>query len=106
MRLGNTRRFGRDQDGLSEVGGMRLPGATSVAVVGLGYWGPNLLRVLFELPDVHVKYACDLDLDRLRKAIRRYPSAEPTTGDERLLPDPQIAAVFIPAPVFTHYGQP
>src|SRR5436853_3871212 len=95
MRLGNTRRFGRDQDGWAEVAGTPLPGATSVAVVGLGYWGPNLLRVLFELPDVHVKYACDLDLDRLRKAIRRYPSVEPTTDYERILADPEISAVFI-----------
>jgi predicted dehydrogenase len=75
-----------------------------VAVVGLGYWGPNLLRVLFELPDVKVKYACDLDTGRLAKAIRRYPSVEPTTEFVRVLSDPEIDAVFIATPVFTHFA--
>ena len=33
----------------------------NVGVVGLGYWGPNLLRGLIELPDVDVCYICDLE---------------------------------------------
>ena len=98
----NGRRFYRDEDVLPRIEN-GAAGLTSVAVVGLGYWGPNLLRVLFELPDVHVKYACDLDPDRLRKAIRRYPSVEPTTDLERVLDDPEVSAVFIATPVFTHY---
>ncbi|TML34274.1 MAG: Gfo/Idh/MocA family oxidoreductase [Actinobacteria bacterium] len=101
-RLKNGRRFYRDEDVLPRIEN-GAAGLTSVAVVGLGYWGPNLLRVLFELPDVHVKYACDLDPDRLRKAIRRYPSVEPTTDLERVLDDPEVSAVFIATPVFTHY---
>ncbi|HEX8075708.1 MAG TPA: Gfo/Idh/MocA family oxidoreductase [Thermoleophilaceae bacterium] len=72
-------------------------------MIGLGYWGPNLLRVLFELPDVTVKYACDLDTDRLAKAIRRYPSVEPTTDVDRVLDDPEVDAVLIATPVFTHF---
>jgi predicted dehydrogenase len=75
----------------------------NVAVIGLGYWGPNLLRVLFELPDVTVKYACDLDTSRLAKAIRRYPSVEPTTDIDRVLDDPDVDAVLIATPVFTHF---
>jgi predicted dehydrogenase len=75
----------------------------NVAVVGLGYWGPNLLRVLFELPETKVKYACDLDTRRLSKVIRRYPSVEPTTDFDRVLADPEVDAVVIATPVFTHY---
>jgi predicted dehydrogenase len=74
-------------------------------VVGLGYWGPNLLRVLFEFPDVRVKYACDLQTEPLAKAIRRYPSIEATTDIDRVLEDPDVDAVVIATPVFTHYEQ-
>src|SRR5438105_327970 len=99
----SRRLFGREDDDGRRLNGFGPAAPLSVAVVGLGYWGPNLLRVLFELPDVHVKYACDLDPDRLRKAIRRYPSVEPTTDLERVLDDPEVSAVFIATPVFTHY---
>ena len=97
-----TRRFARDDD-TARIVPLRLPGTTNVAVIGLGYWGPNLLRVLFELPDVQVKYACDVDMSRLAKAIRRYPTVEPTTDVERVLSDPEVDAVLIATPVFTHY---
>ncbi len=73
-------------------------------MVGLGYWGPNLLRVLFELPDVRVKYACDLERERLTKVVRRYPSVEPTTQFDQVLSDPDVDAIFLATPVFTHYG--
>jgi predicted dehydrogenase len=102
--LRDIRRFSRDSDDQSGLNGLGLPGTTDVAVVGLGYWGPNLLRVLFELPDVKVRYACDLDTERLAKAIRRYPSVEPTTEFARVLADPEIDAVFIATPVFTHFA--
>ena len=48
---------------------------TRVAVVGLGYWGPNLLRVLAEQPDAELAWICDLDRDRLSAYRRRYPEA-------------------------------
>jgi predicted dehydrogenase len=76
---------------------------TNVAVVGLGYWGPNLLRVLFELPDVAVRYACDLDSERLAKSARRYPGVRFTTSFEDVLADPAVDAVIIATPVFTHF---
>ena len=42
-----------------------------VAVVGLGYWGPNLLRALVDDPGVEVKHICDRDEDHLRRFHRR-----------------------------------
>ena len=77
--------------------------AISVAVVGLGYWGPNLLRALFELNDVEVTYICDLDPDRLERFGRRYPSARPTRDFDNVLADPTVDAVVIATPVFTHF---
>jgi predicted dehydrogenase len=75
----------------------------SVGVVGLGYWGPNLLRGLVEQPGVDVSYICDLDEERLAIAGRRYPGATRTTCYEDLLDDPRLDAVLIATPVFSHF---
>ncbi len=74
-----------------------------VAVVGLGYWGPNLLRVLADDSGVLVKWMCDLDPVRLDRYRRRYPATELTTDVTRILADPAVDAVFIATPVFTHH---
>ena len=72
-------------------------------LVGLGYWGPNLLRVLAEMPEVEVKWICDLDAQRLERFHRRYPSACPTTDVDLLLGDPDLDVIVIATPVFTHF---
>lgn len=72
-------------------------------LVGLGYWGPNLLRVLGDLADVEVSWICDLDADRLERFARRHPAAATTGEVERLLEDPDLDAVVIATPVFTHF---
>jgi len=74
-----------------------------IAVVGLGYWGPNLLRVLGDNLDAEVRWICDLDTDRLAKYRRRHPAARVTTRIERVLSDPSVDAVIIATPVHTHY---
>jgi predicted dehydrogenase len=74
-----------------------------VAVVGLGYWGPNLLRVLLERPDVDVRWMCDLDPARLDRLTRRYPSVEPTLELDEVLSDPSVDGVLLATPVHTHY---
>ena len=84
----------RDLAMTSEVG---------VAVVGLGYWGPNLLRVLGDNLDASVKWICDLDTERLEKYRRRHPGARVTTRIDRVLADPAVDAVIIATPVHTHY---
>ncbi len=83
--------------------GMRGTGQVGVAVVGLGYWGPNLLRVLGDNLDVTVRWICDLDPERLGKYRRRHPDAHVTTRIERVLADPDVDAVIIATPVDTHY---
>ena len=75
-----------------------------VAVVGLGYWGPNLLRVLGDNLDVSVRWICDLDPERLGKYRRRHPGARATTRIDRVLADPAVDAVVIATPVDTHYN--
>ena len=74
-----------------------------VGVVGLGYWGPNLLRVLFEHEDVEVAWICDVDESRLARLARRYPTVRATTEYDALLADAGLDAIFIATPVFTHF---
>ena len=74
-----------------------------VAVVGLGYWGPNLLRVLVERTDVEVRWICDRDQDRLDRLTRRYPAVRPTPDLEDVLDDPLVDGVLLATPVHTHY---
>ena len=74
-----------------------------VAVVGLGYWGPNLVRVLFERTDVDVRWICDRDQERLERVCRRYPSASRTRNLDEILLDASVDAVLLATPVFTHY---
>jgi predicted dehydrogenase len=78
-------------------------GEVRVAVVGLGYWGPNLLRVLIEMSGVKVKYICDLDEERLGRYSRRYPGTIATSSYQEVLDDPEVHAVVIATPVFTHH---
>ena len=74
-----------------------------VAVVGLGNWGPNLLRVLGEDFDVQVRWLCDLDSSRLAKCRRHHPDARVTTRMDRILGDPAVDAVVVATPPETHY---
>jgi predicted dehydrogenase len=73
-------------------------------LVGLGYWGPNLLRVLADMPNVEIKWICDLDTQRLQRFGRRYPNSSQTTEVDDLLDDPELDAIVIATPVFTHFG--
>jgi predicted dehydrogenase len=75
-----------------------------VAVVGLGYWGPNLVRNLHELEQAEVAYACDLREEALAGVARRYPAVPLTTSYERVLADPDVDAVAIATSVSSHYA--
>ena len=74
-----------------------------VGVVGLGYWGPNLVRNLHELPDADLIAVCDLREASLDKIARRYPSVATTTRYDDLLEDDSLEAVAIATPVSSHY---
>ncbi|HEX7175138.1 MAG TPA: Gfo/Idh/MocA family oxidoreductase, partial [Pyrinomonadaceae bacterium] len=77
--------------------------ATTVGIIGCGYWGPNLLRNFSENESAELRWVCDLDPKRLEVMGRRYPSAETTPDCEQLFADPRLDAVVISTPVGTHY---
>ena len=74
-----------------------------VAVIGLGAWGPNLLRVLGDNVDAKVRWICDVDSSRLARYRRHHPDARVTTRPERILGDPSVDAVVLATPAHTHY---
>jgi predicted dehydrogenase len=71
-------------------------------VVGLGYWGPNLVRNFQELPHAELVAVCDLQEDALKKIGIRYPTVRLTTCFDDLLADNSIEAIAIATPVSTH----
>ncbi|HEY2812548.1 MAG TPA: Gfo/Idh/MocA family oxidoreductase [Acidimicrobiales bacterium] len=73
-----------------------------VALVGLGYWGPKLLRNLIESPRVNGVVVVDRNVDRLAAACRQFPSARPALNLEEALEDDDVRAVFVATPVETH----
>jgi predicted dehydrogenase len=74
-----------------------------IAVVGLGYWGPNLVRNLQEQPLAELMAVCDRREDALAKTGARYPGLRLTTELDEILADDEIEAVAIATPVSTHH---
>ncbi len=75
----------------------------TVAVVGCGYWGPNLIRNFYENDQVELIAVCDLDEKKLAKIGKRYPNVALETNFQSLLDDPALRAIAIATPVHTHY---
>ena len=75
----------------------------AVAVVGCGYWGPNLIRNFNALPECKVRYVCDKDEKRLAHMKQLYPSVEPTEDFGKIVGDKEVDAVVVATPVHLHY---
>jgi predicted dehydrogenase len=78
------------------------PNEVGVAVIGAGYWGPNLVRNFLACDDTWLWAVCDLDLDRARKVVGKRTSVHTTTDLQEILDDPRIEAVAIATPAATH----
>jgi predicted dehydrogenase len=74
-----------------------------IGVVGAGYWGPHIIRNVFELPDARLSGVADLSADHLRTLHARYPDVAMTTSYADLLGD-AIDAVIIATPVKSHFS--
>lgn len=83
----------------------------NVAVAGLGHWGPNLARNIAALPDAHLHTLCDVRPERLEHVGRQYPIAKRQADYGAVshaslatgLGDPDVDAVIIAMPVYTHF---
>lgn len=74
-----------------------------VGVVGYGYWGPNLVRNFWAIPDAQLRWVCDLQTERLAGLRQRFPSIQITEEFDDLLNDPQVDAIAIATPVASHF---
>jgi predicted dehydrogenase len=73
-----------------------------VAVVGLGYWGPNLVRNLLSVATCTGVVVCDTDRERVKTVQNTYPGTAGTCAFEEVLADRDLEAVIIATPVATH----
>ena len=74
-----------------------------LAVVGAGYWGPNLVRAARVTPAFRLTWLCDRDLGRAQAALDQYTPVRATASYEQVLADPEVAAVAIATPAATHF---
>jgi predicted dehydrogenase len=72
------------------------------AVIGAGYWGPNLARNLRSAPDWDLRVVCDLDLVRASKVVGDAAGVRVSDRLEDVLDDASVDAVVIATPAFTH----
>ena len=74
-----------------------------MAVIGYGYWGPNIVRNLQSLEGARVAAICDRDSAALQRAKRAFPNLETTLEASDLLTSTEIDAVAVITPVCTHF---
>ena len=74
-----------------------------VAVIGLGYWGPNVARNIHSLDNCELAAVCDLEKDRLDHVSQKYPGAKACSNVESILNDREIDAVAIATPLRSHF---
>jgi predicted dehydrogenase len=75
-----------------------------VGVIGCGYWGPNLVRVLNEIEGAEVVSVSDLRVGRREFIKKRYPLVDTTSAYEEVINDSRIDAVVIATPPETHHS--
>ncbi len=72
-----------------------------IALMGVGYWGRNILRNLYEMEVLRI--ACDINPEVLTEQQEKFPDIEYSTSFEDVLNDSRIKAVAIATPAVTHY---
>ena len=74
-----------------------------LAVIGAGYWGPNLVRTARATGEFRLEWLCDLDLGRAQRVLDPYTSVRATASYDQVLADPAVAAVAVATPAATHF---
>ncbi len=81
---------------------MTPPEPIGLAVIGAGYWGPNLVRNFQASPSFRLRWLCDLDVGRARQVLGGYSTVTATDDYAAVLADEQVHAVAIATPAGTH----
>jgi len=91
------------RNGLSKENKESQEPLRGVAVIGLGYWGPNWVRNFQQGQFARRIVACDLDETRRKHVSQLYSDLETTSRFEDVLSDPDIEGIVVATPVSTHY---
>jgi predicted dehydrogenase len=83
---------------------VRGPAPLGTAVIGYGYWGPNLARNIAECPQLKLEALCDQDPTQLQLFRQRHPDARAVRELDAVLVDPSIEAVVIATPPQSHHA--
>jgi predicted dehydrogenase len=78
--------------------------ATGIAVVGAGPWGLTLASAFAGLPQIDVRWICELDEERRARAGAAQPDARLTADLEDALRDPKVAAVVVAVDPARHHA--
>ncbi len=73
-----------------------------IAVVGAGYWGPNLIRNFSAARNTHLLWVCDVDKERARQSVAAWGDVQTTSDLGDVLEDPAVEAVAIATPAASH----
>jgi predicted dehydrogenase len=82
----------------------RFESSLGFALVGYGYWGPNIARNAIERPEFDMRTLCELDETKAADFTRRYPGIPTSSDFDAVLDDPAIDAVAIATPPRTHFN--
>jgi predicted dehydrogenase len=74
-----------------------------VVVLGLGYWGPNLVRNFLGNKNISGVIGCDKNPARLQFIKDRFPGVAVSDDFEDTLKDPAVKIVAVATPVDTHF---
>src|ERR1700691_2563304 len=74
-----------------------------VGVIGYGYWGPNIVRNLHGLDSTRAEMVCDKSPAALARARKAYPGIRTVSDPAEVLRSPDIDAVAVITPVWTHF---
>ncbi len=77
--------------------------AIGLAVIGAGYWGPNLVRTAVATAGIRLRWLCDLDVARARAVLGDHTTVRATPSFDDVLDDPAVTAVAIATPAATHF---
>ncbi|MBZ5679297.1 MAG: Gfo/Idh/MocA family oxidoreductase [Acidobacteriia bacterium] len=72
-------------------------------VIGYGYWGPNVVRNIDRLDEAEVIAVCDKSEAARKKVEKTYPDVRVTDDPAELMSSPEIDAIAVVTPVWTHY---
>ncbi len=75
-----------------------------IAVIGYGYWGPNLVRNFAQVEGAGIVAVCDARAERRAVVDKVYPAATTYADVDEMLADPRVDAVAVATPVSTHFA--